>query len=276
MTTVDQEVAQHYSHGSLGAAIHAGLNAMGKDRSNITPEDLAGIDEFHIGGHEATADVADHLNLSTGGVLLDIGSGIGGAARFFARRYGCRVIGIDLTPEYVEVATSLTQLVGLSDQVEFRVANALDLPFADKSFDRATLLHVGMNIPDKERLCAGVYRVLKPDGMFAIYDVMRTGEKEIAFPVPWAASQTASFLESPETYRQALLKAGFEIVSERMRREFAIEFFQRMRARMAENRTPPLGLHILMGQDAPTKMANMLANLEQGRIAPVEIICRRR
>jgi ubiquinone/menaquinone biosynthesis C-methylase UbiE len=275
MMTVEREVAQHYSHGSLEAAILTGLNAMGRDRSNVTPEDLAGIDEFHIGGHEATADVADHLNLDAGGVLLDIGSGIGGAARFFARRYGCRVVGIDLTPEYVEVATSLTQLVGLSDQVEFQVVNALDLPFGDESFDRATLLHVGMNIPDKQRLCAGVHRVLKPEGLFAIYDVMQTGDGEITFPVPWAATKATSFLERPETYRQALLDAGFEIVSERARREFAIEFFQRMRARMAESGPPPLGLHILMGQDAPTKIANMLAGLEQGLIAPVEMICRR-
>ena len=275
MATVEREVAQHYSHGSLEAAIHAGLEAMGRDRSTITPEDLAGIDEFHIGGHEATADVAERLDLAAGGTILDIGSGIGGAARFFARRYGCRVVGIDITPEYVAVATSLTQLVGLSDRVEFHVASALDLPFADESFDRATLLHVGMNIPDKQRLCKEVHRVLRPDGMFAVYDVMQTGDGEITFPVPWAAGKATSFLERPETYRQALSDAEFGIVSERDRREFGIAFFQRMRARIAESGPPPLGLHILMGQDAPAKIANMLAALEQGLIAPVEMICRR-
>ncbi|KLK91326.1 hypothetical protein AA309_20975 [Microvirga vignae] len=275
MTTVEREVAQHYCHGSLAAAILTGLEAMGRDRSNITPEDLAGIDEFHIGGHEATADIAERLDLAAGGTVLDIGSGIGGAARFFARRYGCRAVGIDLTPESVEVATSLTQLVGLSNQVEFRIASALDLPFADESFDRATLLHVGMNIPDKQRLCAGVHRVLKPEGMFAIYDVMQIGDGEITFPVPWAAHKATSFLEKPETYQRALLEAGFKIVFERTRRDFAIEFFKRMRARIAESGPPPLGLHVLMGQDAPAKMANMLANLEQGLIAPVEMICRR-
>ncbi len=271
----EQEVVQHYSHGSLEAAILAGLKAMGRDRATVTPEDLAGIDEFHIGGHEATADVADRLDLAAGGSVLDIGSGLGGSARFFARRYGCRVTGIDLTPEYVEVATALTQLVGLSDQIEFRVASALDLPFADQSFDRATLLHVGMNIPDKQHLCAGVHRVLKPGGMFAVYDVMQIGDGEITFPVPWAASKATSFLERPDTYRQALQEAGFEIAAEQARRDFGIAFFQRMRARMAESGPPPLGLHILMGQDAPTKVANMLAGLEEGLIAPVEMVCRR-
>jgi SAM-dependent methyltransferase len=272
---LQEKIARHYTHGSLESAILAGFRAMGRDPSTITPEDLAAIDEFHIGGHEATADVADHLGLGSGGSLLDVGSGIGGAARFFARRYGCRVVGIDLTPEFVDVAKMLTQHVGLSDRVEFHVASALALPFDDKCFDRATLLHVGMNIPDKENLCAEVHRVLKPDGIFAIYDVMRTGDEEIAFPVPWAATRETSFLETPETYRRALAAAGFTIISERNRREFGIAFFQRIRARMAESGPPPLGLHILMGQDAPTKAANMLAGLEQNAIAPIEIICRR-
>jgi hypothetical protein len=132
-----------------------------------------------------------------------------------------------------------------------------------------------MNIPDKQRLCAGIHRVLKQGGMFAVYDVMQTGDGEITFPVPWAASRATSFVERPETYRRALLKAGFEVVSERARREFGIGFFQRMRGRIGESGPPPLGLHILMGQDAPTKVANMLAGLEEGLIAPVEMICRR-
>ena len=274
MAPAESDVARHYAHGSLEAAIWAGLQAMGREEAEVTLEDLAGIDEFHIGGHEATADLAERLELGAGGTLLDIGSGLGGPARFFARRYGCRVTGLDLTPEYVEVARTLTQLVGLSEQVEFRVGSALALPFEDGSFDRATLLHVGMNIPDKERLCKETRRVLRSGGMFAIYDVMRTGEAQIAFPVPWAADEATSFLEPSETYRQALTAAGLEIVSERDRRDFGISFFQRMRARIAESGPPPLGLHILMGQDAPTKVANMISNLEQGLIAPVEIICR--
>jgi ubiquinone/menaquinone biosynthesis C-methylase UbiE len=271
MVELEMEVARHYTHGSLEAAIRAGLQALGRDQAQVTFEDLAGIDEFHIGGHEATADLGDKLDLAAGGTLLDIGSGLGGAARFFARRYGCRVTGIDLTPEYVEVARTLTQRVGLSEQGEFRVGSALDLPFGDGSFDRATLLHVGMNIPDKERLCTEVHRVLRRGGLFAIYDVMQTG----AFPVPWAAGKATSFLETPEIYRRALAGAGFEITSERDRRDFGIAFFHRMRARIAESGPPPLGLHILMGQDAPTKVANMVSNLEQGLIAPVEMICRR-
>ena len=132
-----------------------------------------------------------------------------------------------------------------------------------------------MNIPDKDRLCREVHRALKPGGLFAIYDVMRTGEDDIVFPVPWAATPSTSFLQTPELYRQALAQAGFEIKSERNRRDVGIEFFKGMRARIAESGPPPLGLHILMGQDAPVKTSNMLRNLEGGRFAPVEIIAAR-
>ena len=271
---LEADVAKHYAHGSLEAAIMAGLKAVGRDQ--IRPEDLGAIDEFHVGGLAATERVAAQLDLEPGMSLLDVGSGIGGAARFFARQYGCRVSGVDLTPEYVSVATKLTVLVGLEGVVEFRVGSALGLPFSDRSFERATLLHVGMNIPEKERLCDEVFRVLRPGALFAVYDVMRTGEEEIEFPVPWAATPTTSFLQTPDHYRHALRGAGFEVLSECDRRDVGLEFFRTMRARAAERGPPPLGIHILMGQDAPIKAGNMLKNLEAGRIAPVEMIAERR
>ena len=273
--TVEQDVAQHYGRGGLEQAILDGLKAMGREPDAIGPDDLAGVDEFHIGGRQATIDLAGQLGLRPGMRLLDIGSGIGGAARFFAARYDCHVTGIDLTPEYVTLAEALSHRVGLGDRVDFRVGSALELPFENGSFDAATMLHVGMNIADKRALFERVRQVLAPGGAFAVYDVMRTGGGDLSFPVPWAATPASSFVATPEAYREALGAAGFEVIAERNRRDFAIEFFRQMRARIAESGPPPLGLHILMGADAPTKVANMIANLEAGRIAPVEMICRR-
>ena len=208
--------------------------------------------------------------------VLDVGCGIGGTARFLASRYGCRVTGVDLTPEYVEVGNSLNARVGLADQIELRLANALHLPFEEASFDRAMLLHVGMNIPDKPQLCAEVGRVVKPGGMFALYDVMRAADAPLIYRVPWAQTAATSFVETPDEYRRALEAAGFDIMSERSRHEFALTFFRRMKARVAQTGPPPLGLHIIMARDAATKVANMIENLERGYIAPVEMIARRR
>jgi ubiquinone/menaquinone biosynthesis C-methylase UbiE len=274
--TVEQAVQRHYTHGSLQMRVIEGLKAMGFAPDNVRPEDLATIDEFHMGGHRATVDLAARLDLKQGAALLDIGSGLGGPARFFARQFGCKVTGIDLTPEYVAVAADLTRMIGLQDSVAFQVGSATALPFADGSFDVATLLHVGMNIPDKERLCAEAARVLRRGGVFGVYDVMRTGDAVLDFPVAWAADEATSFVLDPAGYRRALEKAGFAIESERSQRDLAITFFARLKARMAESGPPPLGLHIVMGADAGRKVANLISNLESGRIAPIEMICRKR
>lgn len=230
---IEQEVARHYTHGTLEAAIAGGLKALGREDDSVTIDDLAAIDEFHMGGRAATVDLTDQLKLDRGASVLDIGSGLGGTARFLASRYGCRVAGVDLTPEYVAVAERLTTLVGLAGQVQFKQGSALHLPFPDGTFDTAVMLHVGMNIPDKEKLCAEAARVLKVGGTFAVYDVMQAGPGPVDFPMPWADTSTTSFVEKPETYRAALTVAGFEIVAERDRREMALRFFLGMKERLA-------------------------------------------
>jgi SAM-dependent methyltransferase len=181
-----------------------------------------------------------------------------------------------LTEDYARVGGLLAARVGLGDRVSYRHGSALALPFPPQSFDGAYMLHVGMNIRDKAALFVEVHRVLKPQGMFAIYDVMRESEAgELAFPVPWASHSGIGFVDSATTYRRLLERAGFVVQVERSRRDFAIEFFRQMRARAAASNGPPLlGLHILMGASAPQKVANMIANLEHGLIASTEIIGR--
>ena len=74
--------------------------------------------------------------------------------------------------------------------------------------------------------------MLKPGGIFGIYDVMReSGDGDLSFPVPWASSPDTSFVESAVTYRCLLESAGFAVQKERSRREFAVEFFREMAPR---------------------------------------------
>jgi SAM-dependent methyltransferase len=270
--TRDRDIASHYRHGALLQAIDQALIAAGKDPRHLSPEDLAPVDEFHIGGRAATAALLAQLAPKPGTHWLDIGSGLGGVARYLAAGHGCQVTGIDLTAEYVQVAQDLARRVGLADRVAFREGSATDLPFAGASFDGAVMLHVGMNIADKAALAAGVRRVLRPGGIFAIYDVMRLAEGDLAFPVPWAAGAATSFLASPAAYRTALEAAGFAIEGERDRTAFALDFFRAVRARAAAEGRPALGLHVVMGAGAREKTENMVRNLERGLIAPVEII----
>ncbi len=268
-------VSRHYTRRDLETVIVEALRASGTDPDNLKPDDLAAIDEFHMGGRAATAALAERLALRPEMQVLDIGCGLGGAARYFARLAGCRVTGVDLTPDYVDAAAALTRRVGLDDQVNFQVASALELPFAPGSFDAASLIHVGMNVSDKGRLCAEAARVLRPGGSFAIYDVMRAGPGDIAYPTAWAARADTSFVAEPALYREALAAAGFSATVEQDQRDLALDVFRRFRGRVAERGLPPLGLHLLMGPDAATKVANMVAALEAGVIAPMLMVARR-
>jgi SAM-dependent methyltransferase len=269
-------VESHYTTGSLLGRIRRGLEQAGIDPDHTSAADLEPIDEFHIGGAAATGELLAQVPLDRQMAVLDIGSGIGGPARLIAERTGARVTGIDLTREFVETATALTALVGMDDRVAFRHGSALAMPFDDASFDLATLIHVGMNIDDKPRLMAEAARVLRPGAHFAVYEVMRTGEGDLAYPVPWAKTPETSFVATPDAYRAAATAAGFAPVAERNRRDFALDFFARMQARIAEHGMPPTGIHLLMAEEVREAMiGNMIANIRTGRIAPVEMILRK-
>ena len=138
MGKIENTVRDHYSVGDLEKNILHGLAATGKDLERLTTEDLSIFDEFHIGGREATEFAISKLSLTGDEHILDVGSGIGGAARTIAVHTRCKVSGIDLTPEYVSAAEMLTTMTGLEDKVGFQVASALSMPFDDATFDAAS------------------------------------------------------------------------------------------------------------------------------------------
>ena len=266
-------VATHYTHGQLLERILSGVEAIGKTTESVTVDDLAPVDEFHIGGRKASEEFISQLELSADNHALDVGCGIGGTSRFVASRFGCRVTGIDLTPEFVSTGQSLCDWVGLTGQVTLTQGDATAMPFSDESFDAAFMLHVGMNIANKTALFEEVYRLITPGAVFGIYDVMQTSDEILNYPVPWSSSPDTSALATREQYIEALGQAGFELIKIRDRREFAAEFFAETRRRMEEvGGSPPLGVHIAMGESAPVKINNMVENIASGRVSPVEII----
>ena len=274
--TTQQDISTHYTHGNLVAAIRSGVESLGKTIDSVTVDDLGPVDEFHTGGRQASKHFIDQLGVTPDMHILDIGCGLGGPARFVASRYRCRVDGIDLTPEYIETGRVICGWVGLNDRISLHQGSALSMPFADGAFDGAYMLHVGMNIEDKAKLCSEVHRVLRPGSLFGIYDVMKAGAGELSYPMPWATTAASSFVVDPAQYRSALQAAGFAVIAELNRRDFAITFFDQFRAKtMAAGGPPPLGLHLLMGRNAPDKIQNMIQNVASGYIAPVELIARK-
>ncbi|MGB9281242.1 MAG: class I SAM-dependent methyltransferase [Pseudonocardiaceae bacterium] len=269
----EQAIGNHYSQGGLERKILDALMTLGADSEYLDTDQLAPVDEFHIGGRAATVELVDQLEMRPGLRVLDVGSGLGGTARYLARRHAVEVTGVDLTAEYVQVAASLTQRAGLADLVQFRQGSATEMPFPDGSFDRACMLHVGMNVADKMTLFTEIRRVLAPGGVFGVYDLMRVGPGAVAYPVPWAANSATSFLAAPERYRELLGEAGLPVRAARDRRDFGIAALREVRRRIAEDGLPALGLHLVMGPDTGLKIANMFSGLEQGLLAPIEMIC---
>ena len=272
----DKAVSEHYLHGDLLKAIQAAIPKLGKTIDSITIEDLAPVDEFHIGGRLATDNLLDQLDFSEEDHILDVGCGLGGASRFIANKYNNCVTGIDLTQEYIDVGKALCAWVGLDKQVTLHQGSALNLPFEDETFDGAIMLHVGMNIDDKAKLFTEIYRVLRPGASFGVYDVMQITDGELTYPVPWATENSTSKLATPDQYKQALNHAGFKVSKENARGDFALEFFRQMRAKTEANGgPPPLGLHTLMRESTAVKVKNMIDNIAADLIAPVEIIAQK-
>src|SRR5258708_28161960 len=173
--STEAAIVGHYGRGQLEELILGAVAREGKDPENLTAGNLAAVDEFHVGGLEATQELATQMELRPGLRLLDVGSGIGGPARYFAGEHGCRVTGIDLTEEFVRVAGSLTTLTKLDGLAEFRQGSALEMPFERDTFDGAYMIHVGMNVADKAGVFREVRRGVKAGGLFTVLDIMGAG-----------------------------------------------------------------------------------------------------
>ena len=202
----DLDITRHYSRGNLRDRLNAALTEDGIDPNHPSIEALAPYDQFHGRGVEATVEIADQLQIDAADRILDIGSGIGGPARYFAHRFGCEVTGIDLTAEFCEVARDLTRALGLERRVKFVLGNALAMPFASGSFDGAYSMNVSMNIADKRALYREIHRALKPRGWLMLSEIAKGAGGDPDYPTPWAHSAHTSFLSAPEETRSGLLK----------------------------------------------------------------------
>jgi len=268
-------IANHYLHGDLLQSIESALPALGKTTETVTVADLAPVDEFHIGGRIATDHLFEQLSFSEQSYLLDVGCGLGGAARYVTTKYKNRVAGIDLTPEYIETGNAICRWMNLENSIELLEGSALSMPYQSNSFDGSYMFHVGMNIKDKAALFSELARVLKPGSGFGVYDIMRRTDEAIVFPVPWATDSSTSHIDSAKAYQELLEAAGFEISVITSRGDFALKFFKQLSAKSKANGgPPPLGLHTLMQEGTANKIKNMVDNIANGIIEPVEIIAR--
>ncbi len=270
-----QAIANNWAKGDVYAPILSALEKAGKSLEGLTVEDLAPVDHVHARGLSATIDLADRLPVKSNYHILDIGCGLGGPARYFAKRFGCKVTGIDITPAFVEAGNKLTALLGMETHVTIEFGDGQHLPYVDRIFDGAYTQHVTMNVADRCQFFGEAYRVLKPGAFFAIteHGLGPTGNPH--YPVPWSNDGSGAYLMPPSETRRLLETTGFEDIRMEGTGEKYLAAYKRVIELAAQGALPPVGIHILMGESAPQKIRNAARNIEEGRTDPVQVLCRK-
>jgi SAM-dependent methyltransferase len=265
MTDALDGVRDHYRATGLTERLKIALAVFGPEDQRLTPQQLGTLDQFHTRGLAATAELARLAGITADMAVLDVGSGVGGPARFLAASYGCHVTGVDLSEPFVDAARYLTRRTGQGEQVSFQTASALELPFEASRFDTVLLQHVAMNIAERARLYREIRRVLKPRGRFATFDVVANATNGIEpyYPVPWARTSATSFLLTADATRAAIEHAGFRTLISRNDTEAAKAWFTQLRA---SGPPPSPNLGVVMGPDFAQLSANLARNLLEDRL----------
>lgn len=275
----NSRVQDHYAKlgagHSIAERILTAVYAAGGPATPVTPETLAPFDHYHGGGLAATEGLATLLEPQAGESIVDIGSGIGGPARWLANRFNCKVTGVDLTPEFCDAARQLNTHTEMVDRVVILEGSALALPLPDGCFDRAYSQYVVMNIADKLAVYREAARVLKPDGRLVLCHVSAGANGQPDYPLPWAGGPEHSFLASDEETRRDLERAGLQIISFRDTTQ-PLQSLVTMRRKLESEGMPAVGSHVLAGEHYLQMLINALRASERGQIRTVEVVAFKR
>ncbi|HSO13988.1 MAG TPA: arsenite methyltransferase [Anaerolineales bacterium] len=197
-TSIHDAVREHYAERIKSAALSAeqpkgNVSCCGSDNccstdSDLYPADLlATLPEGESSVSYGCGDPVTLASLQPGQTILDLGSGAGLDCFFAAKKVGetGKVIGVDMTPEMIERARSSAKRMNITN-VEFRQGYIEDLPVDSNTVD-VVISNCVINLsPDKSKVFAETFRVLKPGGKLAVSDIVTDG------PLPDAIKQSLS------------------------------------------------------------------------------------
>lgn len=222
---------------------------------------LDNLDQFHIGGADAVDLLIPSLALAPSDVVLDVGSGFGGPARHLARRTGNRVVGIDITPSYVDAARGLTERARLQDLVRFETSDIAAFHSATR-FHAAITIHVQMNVQDKRGWFEHIGRHLAPGARLAMWEVCAPGRQRLQWPMPWSLDGTDSHLLDAASLRVAVEQAGFRTLQWAPHSAWALAWIART---MGAGRPTGPALPMLL-DDGYARVLNFAAALRDGTL----------
>lgn len=218
------------------------------DLDDLSEEDLAqsdsrsqATDQNHVGGPDALDRLARLCSVGSGTRALDVGCGLGGAARRWAESYGARVLGIELSPERVRQARHLTELVGLADRVRFRTGDVLELDLPEDRFDVVLCQATASHVRAKDELLDRLHRCLVPKGRLALEEpAIRTADDLAASETARLAELWKVSLETVESWRTLLREAGFDLrIEDDLTDDFVHHHEQLLEAAEAGHAAPP-------------------------------------
>ena len=148
------------------------LREIGKSESdNLSVEDLTKFDQFHYHGTDAIDLAIRILGINNNSKILDVGSGIGGPARYIANKTGAEVTAIELQSDQNNLASDLTKRCGLTVKVNHICGDILDYDFKDQKFDAVVSWLTLYHISDHQILLKKLYDLLNPNGFFYTEDI---------------------------------------------------------------------------------------------------------
>ena len=264
---------RNYDTEGLFEKIEAGLTAIGGDPLHPTIEQLAMVDETHVRGPLATAELIPLMNVGKGDKVLDIGSGIGGSARNLASKTGATVVGVDISTGFCDVATTLTQRMGMSDNVSFINCAVEELDQKHGLFDAAWTIHVAMNVSNKPTFYKAIFDRLRSGATFVIYDVLAGNGTEVIYPAPWAIVAEESFLSTSDEMQTLLKEAGFRKIQFTDDTQNSVAFLMVGLKKVQTEGPHPLGIQLALGPRFKDMLMGLGENFKSGAIQIGRFVC---
>mgnify|MGYP000061615943 FL=1 len=267
------DIENFWTRGDLYSRINQAMSDSGLNNKKLEIEDLFPIDQYHARGIGATKDLGKRMPITKNQKILDVGCGLGGPARYYAKEFKCHITGVDITPSFIEIGNNFNRLTSMSTMVDLYVGNGEKLEFEDEVFDGAYSQHVTMNISDRMKFFSEIYRVLKKGSFFAFTEHGLGPEGDPIFPLPWADNQEMSFLLPLENTNAILKEIGFQNIKIIETGDKYIAGYEKLIQKQPKSEKPTLGIHVIGGSSMHERSINSMRSIKENRTLPFEIVC---